>query len=222
MNRVLYALLVVCLLVACHEVSQTKEYRLEDTRLKLYLDSLTYERIQSSANQEDKRLLLYVDYSVPSNQERAWLLEIDSIQRDSLGAYRAPILESSHVTHGEGLVSNQSQVVFSNEPGSRCSSKGLFRFVEYYVTGTGGDPAYRLDGLDESNSNMRSRGVVFHPRIEVDAYVSGRKSIQLPFGRQHLMPFGRISYGCVVTTHRFFETVKAYREQGYTIYGYVR
>jgi hypothetical protein len=50
---------------------------------------------------------------------------------------------------------------FSNEPGSLCTSKGIYRCAETYNSLKFGY-AMRLDGLQSTNSNARKRAVVFH------------------------------------------------------------
>lgn len=186
-----------------------------DSTLQLSIDSITYERLKAIPKVPQKqRLLLYVNYAVRSNQERIWLVDIDSIQYNASGHYEAPYLHRGYVAHGEGGGSTEEAPVFSNKPGSQCSSIGLFKVSEFYITSTGKDPPYRLDGLDSTNSNIRKRGVVLHPRIEVDSFVMTE--------RQGLIPFGlNISLGCVVVTHNFFDIISKHKEQGDIIYGYV-
>lgn len=189
---------------------------------KLHIDRKLYERLNKMPKGDKGKLLLYVNYSIPSNRERIWLINIDSIKQEQEGLYIAPYLYKGYAAHGEGRGSTVEAPEFSNEPNSHCSSQGLFRVAEFYTTTTGKDPAYRLDGLDESNSNIRLRGVVLHPRIEVDLFVKQLKRSWFPWGASPYIPFGlSISKGCVVVTHEYFGIVQGYKEQGYNIYGYV-
>lgn len=99
------------------------------------------------------RIALFVDLSRHSGRRRfvAW-----SFERN------APIF-TCLVSHGSG--SRQSRVRsayarLSNEDGSHLSSVGRALVAERYEGRYG--IAYRLDGLDATNSNLRPRCVVLH------------------------------------------------------------
>ena len=99
------------------------------------------------------RVALFVDLSRHSGRRRfvAWDM-----------ARMVPIF-TSPVSHGSG--SERSHVRsayarFSNEDGSHLSSLGRAVVAERYEGRYG--VAYRLDGLDVTNSNLRSRYVVLH------------------------------------------------------------
>jgi hypothetical protein len=67
------------------------------------------------------------------------------------------------VSHGSGSQRSHVRTAyahFSNEDGSHLSSLGRALVAERYEGRYG--VAYRLEGLDESNSNLRSRCVVLH------------------------------------------------------------
>ncbi|MDY5858183.1 MAG: murein L,D-transpeptidase catalytic domain family protein [Porphyromonas sp.] len=158
-----------------------------------------------------RSLVLFVDYRKPSYQKRLFVL--DSSCLDSSGRF-VRYLHRGYAAHGEGGTSTEARPTFSNTPDSWCSSYGAFRVAEFYTTSKG-DPAFRLDGLDESNSNIRRRGIVLHPRIEVDYY-------ERHIPKDRYIPHGiRISQGCVVTTHAYFELIKAYIDQSYSVHGLI-
>lgn len=99
------------------------------------------------------RVALFVDLSRHSGRRRfvAW----DMVRM-------VPIF-TSPVSHGSG--SERSHVRsayarFSNEDGSHLSSLGRAVVAERYEGRYG--VAYRLDGLEATNSNLRSRYVVLH------------------------------------------------------------
>lgn len=71
------------------------------------------------------------------------------------------ILQKAIVAHGEGsVIPNSNTLRFSNIDGSHQSSLGKYEIRESY-TGKFGK-AYRLQGLDSSNSNAMSRAIVLH------------------------------------------------------------
>ena len=99
------------------------------------------------------RVALFVDLSRHSGRRRfvAWDM-----------AQMVPIF-TCPVSHGSG--SERSHVRsayarFSNEDGSHLSSLGRAVVAERYEGRYG--VAYRLDGLDATNTNLRSRYVVLH------------------------------------------------------------
>ncbi len=70
------------------------------------------------------------------------------------------IYHSSLVAHGQGGGSKWDSVVFSNVPGSLCSSEGKYKIGSSYVGNYG--KGYKLLGLDKTNSNALKRLIVLH------------------------------------------------------------
>ena len=66
----------------------------------------------------------------------------------------------AHGKGSEGPTDDGFASVFSNQPGSNCTSLGVYRCAETY-NGIHGF-SMRLDGLESSNSNARARAVVMH------------------------------------------------------------
>lgn len=99
------------------------------------------------------RYMMLVDFSIPSNKDRffVWDTEKDGI------------VYSTWCAHGCGGGSTAEKPVFSNKPGSNCSSLGLYTVDR----GTGVSPKWgytyhAVDGLDNTNSNARSRQIIIH------------------------------------------------------------
>ena len=133
-------------------------------------------------------LCVLVDYSLPSGCNRLWVWDFD----DEEVVFECP------VAHGRGRSHNPRSVAqFSNQDGSWLSSLGKARIAERY-TGRFGT-SYRLDGLEETNSNLRPRCVVMH------AYrtVPQRPIFPLPSGR---------SKGCVMVAEKNMQTLDAILE----------
>lgn len=70
------------------------------------------------------------------------------------------VLDSSMVAHGAGGDTFAATARFSNVPNSYCSSLGRYRIGASYKGNFG--KAYKLHGLDASNSNAFERLVVLH------------------------------------------------------------
>jgi hypothetical protein len=94
-----------------------------------------------------------VDFSQPSNNRRLWTVDMDT------GA----LLVTDRVAHGSGSNSADDPAMadsFSNVSGSNQSSLGLCLTAETYQ-GTHGY-SLRIDGLEDSNANVRDRAIVVH------------------------------------------------------------
>ena len=66
--------------------------------------------------------------------------------------------------HGYGKGSTARKPVFSNEPGSFCSSLGHYRVgMEKTMSKPKGRKALVLYGKDKTNSNALQRGILIHP-----------------------------------------------------------
>ncbi len=101
----------------------------------------------------NSRIALFVDLSLHSGRNRfvVWDFEAEK-----------PLLICP-VSHGSGSEMSHVRSAyarFSNEDGSHLSSLGRAVVAERYEGRYG--VAYRLDGLDATNTNLRSRYVVLH------------------------------------------------------------
>lgn len=108
----------------------------------------------------NEEICVLVDYSLPSGCNRLWVW-------DFVG--RRVLLECP-VAHGRGRGvpppgSRRDTARFSNEEDSWLSSLGGCRIAERYVGRFG--VSYRLDGLDDTNSNVRRRNIVLHGQTGV-------------------------------------------------------
>ena len=124
-------------------------------------------------NFPSKGIYVVVDFSMPSNKKRLWVIKDKKI------------LLNCRVAHGKnsGIIQTAS---FSNEPESFKSCYGNFISGKSYVGEKG--LAMRIHGLDFGiNHNAYRRGIVFHSGAYVsDAYLNRKGRI------------GR-SLGCFVT-----------------------
>lgn len=104
-------------------------------------------------------LLTLIDYSLPSTVRRLWVIDVP----------RRRVLFHELVAHGENSGGNWA-TAFSNRPGSRQSSLGLFRTEDTYVGGHG--VSLRLEGLEPGvNDQAMQRKIVMHGADYVDSRV---------------------------------------------------
>lgn len=99
----------------------------------------------------NQELAVFINFRIPSGKYRYFVYDLKNNR----------ILQKAIVAHGEGsAVKNSGILRFSNTDGSHQSSLGKYEIRESY-TGKFGK-AYRLDGLDDTNSAARKRNIVLH------------------------------------------------------------
>lgn len=128
-----------------------------------------------------------VDMSIPSGKNRFYIYDVN----------KKEVIQSALVSHGSGSYKPGCDDVleFSNMPSSNATSLGRYRIGAGY-TGKYG-PAFKLYGLDESNSNAFARAIVLH----ADRYVPEKE----PFPR-HIFE----SMGCPVLSPSMLNTASQY------------
>ena len=95
-----------------------------------------------------------IDYSIHSGKNRFFVVDL---KKDS-------IIKKELVCHGDGKGKNTIGIptVFSNRSETHCSSLGMAVMGERAYSSWGKNYKYWIDGLEETNSNMRKRIVVLH------------------------------------------------------------
>jgi hypothetical protein len=132
-----------------------------------------------------------VDMTQSSNQKRFYLVN------KLTGA-----VDSMEVAHGAGSDPQDTgwAKYFSNTPDSKMTSLGAYIIAERYVGKHG--PSLRLDGLEDTNSNVRARDIVIHQA----SYVRDGSDKQ-----------GR-SWGCPAVPSTWIDTVLQRLEGGAFMY----
>lgn len=140
--------------------------------------------------------LTLIDYGRPSTERRLWTFALAD----------GRLLFHEHVAHGSGTGDNHART-FSNVPGSRQTSLGLFRTADTYHGRNG--YSLRLDGLDPGVNHLaRERAIVIHGAL----YVSKTTIDQL--GR-----LGR-SWGCPAVSNRIARAFIRRIEGGSYVFAY--
>lgn len=107
------------------------------------------------------------------------------------------ILKRGLVAHGCGASLYAINASFSNKPGSNCSSLGKYKIGGKYKGRFGN--AYKLQGLDKTNSNAYERAVVLH------AYGCMQDVATYPV-------YSCNSKGCPMVSYKFLTTLSSYIE----------
>lgn len=115
------------------------------------------------ANNYNTNYCFLIDMRINSGKKRFFVYDLqkDMIERSGL------------VAHGSGSDRREEELYFSNTPNSNCTSLGKYKIGRSYMGSFG--LAYKLYGLEASNSNAFERFVVLHahhsvPDEEIDPY----------------------------------------------------
>ncbi|AQX10456.1 murein L,D-transpeptidase catalytic domain-containing protein [Elizabethkingia ursingii] len=140
----------------------------------------------ASENGYNEKLAFFVDFSLTSNKCRFFVVDLKS----------GKILEKGLVAHGSGSESGKTngKLKFSNTDGSYCSSLGKYVIKNSYKGDFG--KAYRLIGLDNTNSNAFSRAIVLHKYSKVPDNETTNPIV--------------LSLGCPMVSPTFFGTLEKY------------
>ena len=131
-------------------------------------------------NNMNEHYALFVDYSIRSGKPRLFVWDF----------HKHKIVTSSYVMHGPGKGSTKKRPVFSNEPGSECSSLGRFLVTKEH--GAIFKRSFRLKGMDGDNLTAYARGLMIHGSTYLDGHCWMR-----------YIPLHRAScQGCVTVTTR--------------------
>ncbi|MCP1302066.1 murein L,D-transpeptidase catalytic domain family protein [Chryseobacterium sp. S0630] len=99
----------------------------------------------------NQELAVFINFKIPSGKYRYFIYNLKN----------NTILQQAVVSHGSGSVIPKSDALkFSNIEGSYQSSLGKYAIGESYIGKFG--KAYRLEGLDATNSNAMQRAIVLH------------------------------------------------------------
>ncbi|MCJ8154301.1 murein L,D-transpeptidase catalytic domain family protein [Chryseobacterium sp. SSA4.19] len=99
----------------------------------------------------NQNLAVFINFKIHSGKYRYFIYDLKNNK----------IIQKAIVAHSEGsVVKNSETLKFSNTDGSHQSSLGKYEIGESYSGKFG--KAYRLKGLDETNSNAMPRAIVLH------------------------------------------------------------
>ena len=141
-----------------HPVQQTAAVRKKDVSENVRLSGFEGEaKAFVSRHPFNKKYCFLIDMRIASGKKRFFVYDLI---KDS-------IVEAGMVTHGAGSQTNTEALQFSNTDHSLASSLGKYRIGEEYNGQYG--LAYKLFGLEASNSHAYARAVVLHAHPLVPA-----------------------------------------------------
>ncbi|MEG0795206.1 MAG: murein L,D-transpeptidase catalytic domain family protein [Odoribacter sp.] len=150
------------------------------------LPSLLCQRADSAfvfcrAQQMDTTICILVDMSLHSGKNRLFVWDFQ----------QQKIVRSGLCSHGTGRGSTYAVPVFSNKPGSRCTSLGKYQICGRGYSRWGIHIHYKLNGLEKTNDNALRRVVVLHSMSQIPS-----KTIYPEY-----LPLG-YSFGCPVVSDK--------------------
>lgn len=141
-------------------------------------------RLFNAAKEYNTQIAFLIDMSLSSGENRFFVMDLE---KDSVTA-------AGLVTHGRCNENWLNGRRYSNKVGSGCTSLGRYKIGASYQGRFG--LAYKLHGLDSSNSNAFKRYVVLHSHECV------------PDGETHPMPLCQ-SDGCPTVSPAFLKKLQA-------------
>lgn len=176
----IFSLLIISCDVKSQE-NQSVQYASPEAKISQKIADLKAFLKESKYNSEKAFL---IDFSISSSKFRFFVVDLKS----------GKIIQKALVAHGDGSEDGKvnGTLKFSNKDGSHCSSLGKYVVEEKYKGKFG--ISYRLTGLDETNSNARSRAIVLH-RLSCVPDVEQKEEICL-------------SLGCPMVSDNFFKILE--------------
>lgn len=142
-----YFILSLLFFISCSKF----EFKNSDTSSGLPVSRISEIKKFIKGKHYNQDLAVFINFKLHSGKYRYFVYDLKNNK----------ILQKAIVAHGEGSVLKNSQALrFSNVDGSHQSSLGKYEIRESYFGKFG--KAYRLDGLDPTNSNARARAIVLH------------------------------------------------------------
>ncbi len=131
----------------------------------------------------NKEVFFLIDMRIPSNKYRFFVYD----------AKKNQVTDSGLVAHGSGSETATDELQFSNTDGSLMTSLGKYYIGNSY-NGTFGK-AYRMYGLDKTNSNAFTRNIVLHSYHK------------MPYDEQ-ISPIV-LSWGCPMVNEKFYLRIQS-------------
>ena len=161
-----------------------KNENMTDAEIERFNSQLNeVKEVIDAGSQYNKKIAFLVDMRIKSGKNRFFVYDLVNNK----------ILDQGLVAHGSGSETGiGGQLKFSNEPNSNCTALGRYSIEKCYKGIFG--KAYRLSGLDETNSNALKRAIVLHhysavPEKEQEYYISR-------------------SHGCPMVNEQFFKRIE--------------
>ena len=182
MKKILFAAAFILLAFAVYKFVYRNENSKEKEKKEERFSSQVNEvkKLIKKDSKYNQDIVFLIDMKIPSGKNRFFVYDLKTNK----------IIDQGLVAHGSGSeTKTKGKLKFSNVPNSLSTSLGRYSIGNSYVGKFG--KAYRLHGLDTTNSNAFKRDIVFHyyydvPYKEKDGYICN-------------------SFGCPMVNKKYFE-----------------
>lgn len=183
MKKIFFVFLLIFLVFIGYKIVLKKENTsLLNTSIIDIAQLNTVKKIVNSNSKYNNRIAFFIDMKIPSGQNRFFVYDLKPNK----------IIDKGLVAHGSGSETKiKGKLKFSNVQNSLSTSLGKYSIGNHYNGKFG--KAYKLYGLETTNSNAFSRDIVFHyyfdvPYKEQDNYICN-------------------SYGCPMINKTYFDRI---------------
>lgn len=182
MKKAVYILLFILIAFAVYKVIWREEKIKTETTTRIDSQIKKIRKLVKNNPKYNKEIVFLIDMKIPSGKNRFFVYDLK----------KNKIIDKGIVAHGSGSETGiQGKLKFSNVPNSYSTSLGNYSVGNYYYGKFG--KAYKLYGLDATNSNAFDRDIVFHyyynvPYNEKDGYICN-------------------SLGCPMVNKQYFERI---------------
>jgi hypothetical protein len=191
MKKVTFGLIFIGLLFASFKIFDTIK-KGDSSKISILNDS-SKEKLDVQVNQirkviqanpkYNKEIAFFIDMKIPSGKNRFFVYDIK----------KKAIIDQGLVAHGSGSETGiQGKLKFSNTNNSLATSLGKYYIGNSYDGRFG--KAYKLYGLDKTNSNAFGRSIVLHKYFDV------------PYEEQS--DYICNSYGCPMVNEKYFKRIE--------------
>ncbi|WP_428232922.1 murein L,D-transpeptidase catalytic domain-containing protein [Flavobacterium sp.] len=182
MKKLFFVMLSIVLAIIVYKVSTKRNSTNYEVVNRINSRVNEVKKIVNSNSRYNKDIAFFIDMKIPSGKNRFFVYDLKENK----------IIDKGIVAHGSGSETGvKGKLKFSNAPNSLSTSLGKYCIGNHYNGKFG--KAYKLYGLDKTNSNAFIRDIVFHhyfavPYKEKDGYICN-------------------SFGCPMVNKKYFERI---------------
>ncbi|PIF34837.1 L,D-transpeptidase-like protein [Flavobacterium sp. 9] len=183
MKKIIFAFFAALLFFIGFKIFWKDEKAISLTEKKIDIRQINeVKKVIKSNSKYNNRIAFFIDMKIPSGKNRFFVYDLKANK----------IIDKGLVAHGSGSETGvKGKLRFSNIPNSLSTSLGKYAIGNHYNGRFG--KAYKLYGLDKTNSNAFERDVVFHyyfdvPYKEKDGYICN-------------------GYGCPMVNKKYFDRI---------------
>ncbi|MBS7253745.1 murein L,D-transpeptidase catalytic domain-containing protein [Flavobacterium branchiicola] len=181
-KTLLIGFLILLIFIGYRISKKTTDSCLSDKNKRIDVQVDLIRKMINENSMYNSKIAFLIDMKIPSGKNRFFVYNLEENK----------IIDKGLVAHGSGSETGvPGKLKFSNTPNSLSTSLGSYYIGNDYKGKFG--KAYKLYGLDETNSNAFKRDIVFHyyydvPYKEKDGYICN-------------------SFGCPMVSKKYFDRI---------------